>query len=122
MLYKGLFWLIDDELICKKLGCDTDGNLLDTTAELTAKNGLADNHKRVWQTLPKSITHGQAFDYYPRGRVEIRNEKATVFLSPYICTEEIISKITDEFHLSECRSVRAKADGSFHYQCHYDKK
>ncbi len=120
MIYKGLFWAIDDNLFCKKLSCDKNGNLLESSEYLTAKNGKTDNHERIWSTLPRHITNGKSFDFYPRGRVEIKNGRATVFLSPYICTDDTVAKVIKEFNLAECEKIRVNADGSFHYRCRYD--
>ena len=70
-IYKGIFWWIDDRLICRKVLCDKDGLPLETT-EFTSKNGDNFNHKAEWERLPKKITGGKAYNYYPRGRVEIK--------------------------------------------------
>ena len=121
--YKGLFWLIDEQLICKKIRCDLSGNVLDSSETLTAKNGKNDNHKIVWDTLPHSITHGKPYNYYPRGRVEIRNSEAMIFLNPQLCTDNVIKAVKTEFNLSAesgIKAVKIKADGSKHYCCCLD--
>ena len=60
--------------------CDRNGVTNETVA-FSAKSGESFNHKTEWSKLDKSITQGKPFNYYPRGRVEIRNGKATIFLN-----------------------------------------
>ncbi len=105
MMCKGLFWWIDGKLISKTLAPDAPNV----------------SHRNVWATLPSHITSGLPFDYYPRGRVELRRGRAIVFLSPYICTQEVLSETLREFGL-EGISTEMKADGSHHYRCHYDEE
>ena len=121
--YKGLFWLIDERLICKRIRCDLSGIILDSNEMLTAINGKNDNHKIVWDTLPHSVTHGKSYNYYPRGRVEIRNGVAVIFLNPQLCTDDVIEMVKTEFYLSDesgIKDVKIKADGSKHYRCCLD--
>lgn len=100
MVFKGIFWIKPpDELVVLKVKCDIWGNLLkDIPPEMLSKSGGNFNHKNTWSTLPKAVTSGKAYNFYPRGRVEIRNEKAVVFTN-YI-TEELKKKIIDTFFLS----------------------
>jgi len=71
---KGIFWVIDNELVYCSIPCDTNGNLLEELDKDTvSKSGATYNHERYWATLPKSITCGKDYRYYPRGRIEIAN-------------------------------------------------
>ena len=122
-LYKGVFWAVEDKLICKKIKCAANGNVLDESTVLTAKNGKNDNHKKVWNTLCRVDTNGKLYNYYPRGRVEICHEKALVFLNPLLCIQEFESKVIHEFGLTDENGIKCvvfKADGSKHYQSHFD--
>jgi len=95
----GIFWLIDEKLLCFK-----DGTF---------------NHKRSWLELPNKITGGLPYNYYPRGRVEIKREKAVIYMNRHIYTEQVIIEIKREFELHTVEVV-IKIDGSKHYRCCLD--
>ena len=125
-LHKGVFWIADDsEKYVFRIPCDRNGNVIGETAyPLNSKDGSNYNHKNLWAALPKALTLGHPFDYFPRGRVEIRNAKATVYLNPDINTQKIQSLIVRCFGLTEenaIRSVRFVSDGSTHYQYSINK-
>ena len=88
-IYKGIFWFIHDELIVRKVMCDKDGNALEY-AEFSSKRGSNFNHKKEWSKLSKNITSGKAFNYYPRGRVEVRRNEATIYLNPTLNDDSIV--------------------------------
>ena len=75
---------------------------------------------RAWARLPKDVTQGKAFDYYPRGRVELRQGRAYLFLSPLLYREEVVLQVKDAFGLDQL-PVLLKADGSRHYRCYLDE-
>lgn len=120
---KGIFWCKHSntsslELIIVSTECDENGVSFEPTA-YSSKSGENFNHKAEWASLPKRVTEGHPFNYYPRGRVEIKNGKAVIFLNPDICTEQILTKVTDAFELrtsDKLRSIQVKSDGSKHYQ------
>ena len=58
---RGLFWYVDGELFCFPVS----GDEADT---------VSNNHRRFWETLPHSLTGGMPYNYFPRGRVELRHE------------------------------------------------
>ena len=62
---RGLFWYVDGELLCFPVS----GDETDT---------VGNNHRRFWKTLPHSLTGGMPYNYFPRGRVELRHGKAVV--------------------------------------------
>ena len=124
---KGIFWCIDFDtnhprLIIVAIPCDRNG-VTNETVTFSAKSGESFNHKTKWSKLDKSITQGKPFNYYPRGRVEIRNGKATIFLNPDIHSEPVLRQIFDAFEIaanSGLKSIRIQRDGSWHYRyiCH----
>lgn len=58
------------------------------------------------------------WDYFPRGRVEIRNNKAIIFINPNIIICDLYKqRIIKEFH-SESIEVKVIVDNSAHYHCH----
>lgn len=124
-LSRGIFWVVADveeELTAANIlafakRCDTDGNLADLEG-LTSADGTSYNHKATWQALPKKTTRGKPFDYYPRGRVEIRNGKATIWLNANIL--HLTDEVKRLFGLNGI-VVKVKEDGSKHYKCHFDR-
>ena len=118
---KGIFWCANfdtefPELITVSVVCDKNGNSKEPV-QFNSKSGNNFNHRLEWECIDRKITKGQSFNYYPRGRVEIKNGKATVFLNPILNKESIVSKVIDEFGLrvTELTDVRIKSDGSNHY-------
>ena len=100
---RGLFWYVDGELLCFSVSDDE-------------VDVVGNNHKRFWETLSHSLTYGMPYNYYPRGRVELRHGKAMVYLRPTLCTPEIFARIRQAFSLPDEMQVSFKADGSRHYR------
>ena len=128
-LYKGVFWIVDTDNIyknrkyCFKIPSDTDGNPLDIYLDLNAKKGNTYNHKLLWNKLLKNLTHGKPYNYYPRGRVEIQNGKAKIFLNGNINTTEVLDFLIDEFNLNNhngIKKINIIEDNSNHYLCYLD--
>ena len=122
MLYRGVFWIRDlneGDIIALRFTSDENGVLTDSS--LTSKDI---NHKRLWAQLDSVVTGGYPFDYYPRGRVELRRGRALIFCSPHICTEQLKALITEHFGLTSDNGIKEvilKADGSAHYRCELDR-
>ena len=115
-MYKGVFWKTENGFIAVKVKCDRDGVRLEP-AEYSSKSGENFNHKLEWNKLPRSVTGGKPYNFYPRGRVEIKNGKATVWLTPALNDEETVSKIKSEFGFDgEELTVAVKPDNSKHYE------
>lgn len=119
---KGIFWCTNfdaesTELITVSVVCDKYGDSQEQV-QFSSKSGNNFNHRLEWERLDRKITGGQSFFYYPRGRVEIKNGKATVFLNPIINKECIVRKIIGAFDLmtGELNRINIKSDGSNHYQ------
>lgn len=116
--YKGVFWYVPGtkELIVKKVACDNNGMALELT-EYTSKSGDNFNHKIEWSKFLHSITKGKPYNFYPRGRVEIKRGMAIVYLNPSLKEPQIEEMIKSEFSLlDEAINIRFVADGSFHYE------
>lgn len=129
-LYKGVFWIVDLENTynnsnyCFTIPSDEYGNVQADDLYLNAKSGTTYNHEKLWNTLSKRMTQGKPFNYYPRGRVEIQNGKATIYLNPNINTKEIVKFLVDEFNLTERNGIKKiiiHSDGSNHYKCFLDE-
>ena len=110
---KGIFWVLDSELLAFVAGADNE-------IPFNAKSGDTYNHKLTWDNLPKKITGGFSYNYYPRGRVEIRQNKAIIFLNPNIVDDAVISQVKKKFELTDAET-EIKVDGSKHYESHIDR-
>ena len=127
-LYRGVFWIKDavnlDAIVVKE-ECDDKGMFLGTIDNRRlSKAGCNFNHEAVWKTLSRNITEGRPYNYYPRGRVEIRSGRAVIFANANIACNRLISWCADEFNLTKengIKSISLKADGSLHYLCYMDK-
>jgi len=118
-LYKGIFWLVDDKLVYCSCVCDKNGNPLEELNENATTIFGAYNHKIYWASLPTATTQGKSYNYFPRGRVEIANGRAKIFLSPHLYTDEIKERIVQLFGLAGIE-IKYIPDGSNHYRCHLD--
>lgn len=119
---KGIFWCKNydtefPELIIISADCDKNGNLKESV-QFSSESGDNFNHKFEWKKLLRKVTGGHPYNYYPRGRVEIKSGKSTVFLNPTINKDCIIRRIIDEFDLmtEDLTDVIIKNDGSNHYR------
>lgn len=125
-LYSGIFWIKDKDdpessnNLCFTLPTNISGEVIGkTNFNLNAKSGNTYNHENLWKTLPRSITEGKPFNYYPRGRVQISNGKATVYYNPILDTEEVKKFIIDTFNLKDyfgIKKVKFIPDFSEHYK------
>ena len=109
-MYKGIFWLKDGETLAVKVLCDSLGDPLEPCV-FSSKSGKNFNHKKEWERFHIPLP----YNYYPRGRVEIANNKATVFLHPDLCADPVKVAIADCFCLKGIK-ISWKADGSNHYK------
>ena len=117
-IYKGIFWYVPGEhrLIAIKVSCDENGNALEN-ANYSSKSGENFNHKTEWSKLHKDVTKKNPYNYYPRGRIEIKNGKATIFFNPVLNRFDIHDLIINEFGLIGKRIiVKEVSDGSKHYE------
>lgn len=107
---KGVFWLINGELLAFPFNGKYPGG--------TAKSGDTYNHKKLWDIArPKGCK--VPFDYYPRGRVELTNKgKAVIYMSVHI-GDDHIPGIKSAFEISGDAVIRY--DRSRHYQCYLDR-
>ena len=128
-LYKGIFWIVDLENLdnnknyCFKIPSDVYGNPIDDNLDLNAKSGSTYNHKLVWDRLSRKLTNGKPYNSYPRGRIEIHNGVAKIFLNGNINREDVIDFLISEFNIiphNEIKNIRVIEDNSHHYLCYLD--
>lgn len=119
-MQKGIFWIKQTneiEIIKISAICDLSGKIYVDSVDFSSKSGENFNHKAEWAKLPKSITEKYSYNYYPRGRVEIKNGRITIYINPDINREDVLEVIIKEFELEEASSeIRIKSDGSYHYK------
>lgn len=130
-LQRGIFWVKDTDDIWGTgmyftIPCDSKGNnLIDPEAEYSSKDGISHNHENTWSKLSSKYTDNKPFNYYPRGRVEIRNGVAEIYCSPYLFDPELKDWCIDKFNLTSVngiKKVRMIVDNSEHYKCHLDER
>lgn len=129
-LAQGIFWIVDVDNYysnidyCIPIYSNPDGTLINPEKyDLNAKSGITFNHEKYWNNMPRKYTHGEKFNYYPRGRVQISNGKATIYANPNICNEELRQFIIEQFGLYKIRGINKVViipDGSEHYKCYLD--
>ena len=126
-MYKGIFWIVDEENLHNndryliKIETDIKGTILDYDLPLNSRNGDNYAHKETWKILPYELSRNKPFNYFPRGRVEIRNGKCTIFLNPSINKEEIVEYLKEQFELNDFDLIRIVADHSNHYKARLGK-
>jgi len=109
-LCAGIFWILSDyhdlsdyELLMFDIPCDSNGKPDNThSIELNSKSGNTYNHKKLWDSEVKNNSKYRPFnkkdyDYYPRGRVEISNNRAIIYLNPHINEPKFINIIKQNF-------------------------
>lgn len=117
---KGIFGITDNKnypIISISTPCDENGISLEKNVHYSSKSGTNFNHQAEWSKLDRTITTGHSFHYYPRGRVEVRNRRITIFLHPDLNNPDTFSLISQVFELNgNHEHVRIKQDGSCHYR------
>ena len=131
-LSSGIFWVISENedfqgytLLYFNVPCDTYGNAIGNPAiQLNSKSGRSYNHKAMWGSQVKNNPlykpyNKKDYNYYPRGRVEISNNKAVIYLNPVICQTPILDEIKAAFGLNpeNIPDIKIVADNSVHYAC-----
>jgi hypothetical protein len=134
-LSSGVFWILSDsydlsdyKFLLFGIPCDHNGKPDNThLIELNSKSGKSYNHKKLWESEVKNNNkyrpyNKKDYNYYPRGRVEISHNRATIYLNPNINKPNIVDEIKEEFGLSSYNipEVSVNVDGSVHYQCFLD--
>ena len=134
-LCSGIFWVVSEDinlseykLLAFTIPCDINGNATGNhIVPLNSKSGKSYNHKKLWESdIQNNVIHKlynkKQYNYYPRGRVEVKNKRATIYLNPFINSAIIINEIIDKFGLTKQNigDVRIINDGSSHYECFID--
>ena len=89
---EGVFWVIPQESNNYKI--------------LTVFDGTS-GHSDIWKTVAKEKKQLAKFEYdfFPRGRVWIKDGKATIFLNPTINIPVVVTQIIGIFELTESEYV-----------------
>ena len=119
-LYSGIFWIKDIDNPTNELFFQVPTDEFGNSSNIfNSKDGSTYNHELTW----KELHQNKPFNYYPRGRVDIQNGVARIFINPNLNTPKIISLIKDKFNLTEMngiKKVKVLVDNSEHYRCHLD--
>lgn len=106
---KGVFWLIEGNIL--SVPCD------EKFPFGVSRSGDTYVHRKIWEYVrPEGCK--QAYNYYPRGRVEVKkNGRAVVYMNHNI-NFKYLTTIIEKFQLPE--QPRVIYDHSRHYKCHLD--
>ena len=125
-IYRGIFWIIDrkclannNDYLCK-IKTNEFGDVLESDYQLDSKNVDDYNHKITWQQLDGKLTKRKPFNFYPRGRISIKNSKCFIFINPLLNTKEIIGYLVDSYNLksfADSNKLKVIEDYSEHYKC-----
>ena len=116
---EGLFWVICD-MSDNKINWGEDWSLY----VVHFIDGSNTSHKNAWARVRYHMNmEGDKrfkcdYNYYPRGRVVVRNDKATVYLNRHIATDEVLAKVNNTFGLT---APKIHAEGGEHYKCFIDR-
>lgn len=124
VLYKGIFWLRDLQMpsngaIVCKVRCDKNGHPINKpTILFNSKDGKSYNHQLTWQFMKGDRIYKRSWNYYPRGRVEVKSREVKIFITADAATERVKDWVIQTFCLgSEFPSkIKFIADGSRHYR------
>ena len=115
MAQRGVFWVIDDELMDDYIVAEI---FVERASVGLSKSGTNYNHKLLWEHV-KPPGCNKPYNYYPRGRVEISNKgKPVIYMNKNI-GEDAVERILKIFDISEHPKIHY--DGSEHYKCHLDR-
>lgn len=104
---KGPFWLICE---IDSVGNISPEKLLSCSVELSK---ITPSHKDIWDSCRGNIK--KPWNYYPRGRVEVKKDKAIVYANPH-CFEyaDLSEQLRIAYNLGALL-LELKADNSVHY-------
>lgn len=107
---KGVFWIIEGKILAIPYNKNFSYGV--------SRSGDTYVHKKIWNFVrPKGCK--KTYNYYPRGRVEIkRNGKSVIFLNPRI-DDTYIDNIKTVFCLMD--EPKVIYDYSNHYKCYLDE-
>lgn len=119
-MYKGLFWLADGELIAYKIPCNANGWPDNPQLPYNSRKGDSFTHKATWaeaaREQPRAV-RSKPWNYFPRGRVEVKASKVTVYHNPALSSPEFERTIREAFMLNDEKlSIRFVPDHSEHYR------
>ena len=127
-MYKGILWCYYEDtndivkypnLLVVKVKCNITGSPLEEV-NFTSKSQDNFNHKKEWESrfVNDKRFKNLPFDYYPRGRVEIRNGLVKVFANPVLIGDDQVKElIIRTFELDEVKyNTKWIADNSSHYR------
>ena len=110
-MHRGIFWiknldnLEENKPFLLRIKTNQEGDALSFDLSPNSKDGNNYVHRYAWLMLPKNLTKNKPFDYYPRGRVEIKHKEALLYINPILNEERIINYLKQEFCLAEVKVI-----------------
>lgn len=103
---QGIFWVI----------ASNKQALIDGKFELITHFDRDKPHRDFWNTFRQTRKGVSQFeyDYFPRGRIWLKDNIATVFVNPILITPAVIENVKDVFELTG--DVEVCGDGSLQMQ------
>ena len=120
---KGLFWVIGDDydraILTYAIECDKNGQRIGEVPVYNSKKGDSFSHRQSWAEAaiaqPNRIKN-KPWDYFPRGRVEIKDGKATIYFNPILSEwNGFEASVAIEFELADFPLIMIP-DYSTHYK------
>lgn len=106
---RGVFWIVDGKVLSFPFYNDIN-------SPGVAKSGLTYNHKNLWPDVkPKGCN--KPYNYYPRGRVELRKKNPIIYVNPNFDKYDLAEVRKDFGLINEPKVV---FDNSDHYKCYLD--
>ena len=123
-LGKGLFWFIvgvdgESYILNFKMACFRDGVTIEEMETGVCKtDGIS--HKAAWEKLKKDQnTKNKPYNYFPRGRVQIKKGVATINLTPELSHGNFIQGLIASFGLTAengISKIKVKPNHSRNYK------
>ena len=122
-MQKGLFWVTNESdgrrLITYAAECNANGTFLGDHPPFNSRKGDSFSHKESWESAAKDCPReirNKSWDHYPRGCVEIKSGKVTVYHNLALTQwPDFEATILQEFKLVNF-PVKFMPDHSNHYQ------
>lgn len=114
--WEGVFWIIADsveDIFNDKFSIIGDKVLVDYNGKLQQQyNSSYWTHKQIWDKTYKAKYNNVPYNYYPRGRVVIRNGKAWINLPREVYLPQIIDAVVAEYNLNKLQIEHSVKDDS----------
>lgn len=102
--YKGVFWIKEkSEVVAAIIPCFPSGvvpSRYNWIESAITRKGDSYTFRGAWRMIDDSITERHSFSYYPRGLVNIKDGRATIYCVPSIFDDTHIEAVKKAFSLN----------------------